>query len=317
MGIFGRDKKKHSSLVGPTLAHLYEIVPPDGYALLTGLLSGAPSGSEILIIYSGPEFEAFQKMANIIKKTLLPDPSVIAALRLAGGGVMFVKGDFTETAFAELPTQIRQYFNGIMRADVNITSGRYAASELREPPKKGDVPATTGTAAGDTSVGPARTVPGPTAKALATAEAYISRDHPLDASSKMLGIRGTRPAYTVVSNQVGRSSYPHIDMKIVSVASCLPGEDIALNDTQKVARMALEAIQHYASLPGVQAFFLAPYHLRTGTASKGSTVPPEEECRVYAGVENLLLDIYDELPPHGTITDEIVEQRVHRLLNSN
>jgi len=317
MSIFGRGKKKHSSLVGPTLAHLYEMIPPDGYASLTEFLSGAPSGSEILIIYEGPEFKAFQAMSNIIKKTLLPDPSVIAALRLAGGGVMFVKGDFTEPALAELPKQIRQYFDGIMHADVTITSGRYAASELREPPKKGDVPATTGAAAGDTSVGPERTVPGPTEKALAMAEEYISRDHPLDTSSKMLGIRGTRPAYQVVSNQVGRSSYPHIDMKIVSVASCLPGEDIAVNDTQKIARMALEAIQHYASLPGVQAFFLAPHHHRSGTATKGSVVPPEEQCRVYAGVENLLLDIYDELPPNGTITDEIVEQRIDRLLNSN
>ena len=158
--------------------------------------------------------------------------------------------------------------------------------------------------------------PEKTQKAIELIEGYIHKEHPMDAMMQMLGVKPTKPAYQVVANQVRRSSYPEIDMKIVSVASCLPGEDIAANDTQKIARLALQAIQHYASISNVQAFFLTPYYLRTKTVIEGSTIPLEEQCRLYAGVENLLLEIYDELPQNGTITDKIVVQKIASLTNA-
>ena len=138
----------------------------------------------------------------------------------------------------------------------------------------------------------------------------------MDATMQMLGVRGTKPFYKVVRNKVGRESQPHIDMMIVSVASCLPGEDVDMNDTTKIAKLALDAIEHYASMPKVLAFFLLPYKLRTRTSAEGATIPPEEICSVYSGVENLLLEIYQELPSGGTITDEVVVQKIDLLIKS-
>ncbi len=158
--------------------------------------------------------------------------------------------------------------------------------------------------------------PDKTQRALELCEGYIDRDHPMDSTMQMLGVQRTKPVYKVVQGSVGRESQPHVDMKIVSVASCLPDEDVDASDTTVVARMAFDAIEHYASLPKVQAFFLLPYRLRTRTVAEGSPVPPEEACRVYSGVENLLLEIYEELPNGGTITDNVVEQKIDAMIES-
>jgi hypothetical protein len=132
----------------------------------------------------------------------------------------------------------------------------------------------------------------------------------------VLGVQPTRPVYKVVQGKIARQSQPQVDTKIVSVASCLPGEDVDAGDTTAMARLAFDAIGHYASLPKVQALFLLSYRLRAGTVTEGSAVPPEETCRAYAGVENLLLEIYDELPNGGTITDKVVEQKIDDLIKS-
>ena len=158
--------------------------------------------------------------------------------------------------------------------------------------------------------------PEKTQKAIDLAEDYIGRGQPADATMQMLGVPRTKPMYSVVQGAVRRESQPQVDVKIVSVVSCLPDEDVAMGDTAKIARMAFDAIQHYASLAKVQALFLLPYRLRANAVADGSPVPPEETCRVYSAVENLLLEIYDELPSGGTITDGVVEQKVDELIKS-
>ncbi len=160
------------------------------------------------------------------------------------------------------------------------------------------------------------TTPEKTQKAIKLVEKYINGEHPMDAMMQMLVPNRTKPTYKVVSNNIARQGYAHIDMKIVSVASCLRNRTVNLKDTHELAKMALEAIQHYASISIVQTFFLVPYHLRTKMVIAGSVIPPEEQCRVYSGVENLLLEIYEELPQGGTITDKIVEQKIDRLIKS-
>jgi len=158
--------------------------------------------------------------------------------------------------------------------------------------------------------------PGKTQRAIELCEEYMARNHPMDATMQMLGVQRTKPVYKVVQGSVGRESQPNIDMKIVSVASCLPDADVDASDTTVVARMAFDAIENYASLPKVQAFFLLPYRLRTRTVAEESLIPPEEACRVYSGVENLMLEIYEELPNGGTITDEVIEQKIDELIKS-
>ena len=133
---------------------------------------------------------------------------------------------------------------------------------------------------------------------------------------QMFGMGGSKPEYQVVPGGIARTSDPAADMKIVSVASCLRGGTVSLNDPQGLAAKAMEAIRHYASLAKVRHFFLLPYYLRTKVLVEGAEVPPEEQCRVFAGVENVLLEIYDELPEGGTISDEVVEAKIDSLLAS-
>jgi hypothetical protein len=115
------------------------------------------------------------------------------------------------------------------------------------------------------------------------AERCIKDTHILSATERKMGIKETKPIYKVVSHQVVRSSYAHIDTKIVSVASCLPGEDIDVNDSQRIAQLAFKAIQYYASIPSVQAFFLAPFLSHGGKIENGSVIPLKEQCRLFAG----------------------------------
>lgn len=160
------------------------------------------------------------------------------------------------------------------------------------------------------------TAPEKTQRAIHLAEHYMDKPHPANAMTGLLGVQPTRPVYKVLQGKIARQSQPLVDTKIVSVASCLPGEDVDAGDTTAMARLAFDAIEHYASLPKVQALFLLSYRLRAGTVTEGSAVPPEETCRAYAGVENLLLEIYDELPNGGTITDKVVEQKIDDLIQS-
>ncbi len=161
------------------------------------------------------------------------------------------------------------------------------------------------------------TDPGKTQRIIELAQDYMQRDHPKwnPVMQDLLGLERTKPMYRVVQGRVGRESQP-IDIAIVSVASCLQGEDDGARDIKRTAELALQAIQHYTAIPDVRAFFLLPYHMRTKTVVEGSPIPPEEECAVYSGVENLLLEIYYELPYGGTITDEVVERKIAQLIRS-
>lgn len=148
------------------------------------------------------------------------------------------------------------------------------------------------------------------------AEKYINMEHPVSAMERSLGIKATKPIYKVQSNQVVRGSTTGVDIKIVSVATCLPKKDLNMSDRRQMAKMAFDAIYHYASLAKVFAFFSVPFHLKQKIWVEGTPLPPEEQCRLLAGVENLLLEIYEELPQGGTFTDAIVERKIDQLIVS-
>jgi hypothetical protein len=107
-------------------------------------------------------------------------------------------------------------------------------------------------------------------------------------------------------------------MKIVQVASCLKSRgDVNMFDAQAIARLAMDAVQHYAALPKVRKLFLAPYEAKVGQLGVGGNVPLTEQCRILAGVEILLLEIYTALPYDGSIiTDALVEDKIDELMKS-
>jgi hypothetical protein len=155
-------------------------------------------------------------------------------------------------------------------------------------------------------------------KSIALVERYITMNHPSDPMSAILGDRGTtKPEYRpAAGGNILRGNHLHIDMKIVSVAQCLKGGRVNATDVDAHNRKAMEAIQHYASLEKVRAFFLLPYYARRGVIVQGRPIEPSETCRLYAGFENLLLEIYEELPEGGVITDEVVERKIDSLADS-
>jgi hypothetical protein len=143
----------------------------------------------------------------------------------------------------------------------------------------------------------------------------------------MAGLTGNagqprKPTYTVGSGgRIQRMSASlggmgsMVDTKIVQVAACLKGRpDLNLFDPQTIATCAFEAVEHYAALPKVRKLFLTPYEANGG---KGKDLPPSHLCRILAGVENLLLEIYEDLPYDGSIiTDETVENKIEALLKA-
>ncbi|MEK7727288.1 MAG: hypothetical protein AAB354_02680 [candidate division KSB1 bacterium] len=154
-------------------------------------------------------------------------------------------------------------------------------------------------------------------KAIALIEKYIAMEHAQSDFERMLGLPPTKPTYKPASNnQTMRQSYPQVDMKIVSVAGYLSGGTVNPNDDAKLAELAFRAIQHYASLPKVQIFFLLPYNLRKKVIIEGAAIPSEEQCRLFAGTENLLLEIYEELSQGEVITDKLVDRKIDLLLTS-
>lgn len=141
----------------------------------------------------------------------------------------------------------------------------------------------------------------------ATVDRYVAKKY-AGKLNQLLGIEGT--TYCVSGDSLQRKSELPVDTAIVSTAACLAGGQVSLADQAAVAEKAYDAVRHYASLDVVQGFFLIPYYARKGVVVPGASVPREEQCRLYSAVESLLLEIYDELPDGGRITDDLVARKV-------
>lgn len=142
-------------------------------------------------------------------------------------------------------------------------------------------------------------------------ERYFTMDHPHSEMESMMGLPSSKPEYRVLDGgQIGRISDPVQDMKIVSTAAVLTGGRVNLDDTEAISRKAMEVITHFAKTAKVHQFFMLPYHVAQGIVVEGTPIPPEQICRVYTGTENLLLEVYEELPEGGKITEESVAAKI-------
>jgi hypothetical protein len=105
------------------------------------------------------------------------------------------------------------------------------------------------------------------------------------------------------------------DMSIVSVASCLPkGGNLLAMSNEQLGTFAFQAITHYAKIPLVRYFLGLSF---SQDALKKGPLSPSMDFdwrrylgQLYSGGELLLLEVYDELPDGGLITDEIVVKKV-------
>lgn len=159
-------------------------------------------------------------------------------------------------------------------------------------------------------------------KLLELAKKCISMDYPLAdleelEDRKAEGIP-TRPTYEMLSdNRIVRHSDWEIDHRILEAAydrRKLCTMAMADSSDQVYASHVWDVISHCASIPEVRAFFLLPYYARVKVVVEGSSVPPEDICRLYSGVENLLVEICEA--DGNDLTDETVKRKVHELMTS-
>lgn len=111
------------------------------------------------------------------------------------------------------------------------------------------------------------------------------------------------------------------DMSIVSVASCLPkGGNLLAMANEQLGTLAFQAITHYAKIPLVRYFLGLSFS--QDTLNKGPLSPSMDFdwrrylAQLYSGAELLLLEVYDELPDGGLITDEVVTKKVRGFFQS-
>lgn len=101
-----------------------------------------------------------------------------------------------------------------------------------------------------------------------------------------------------------------LDMAICQIAGCLNGRrNFSILDHSACMRFAVEAVEHYVSIPIVAYFFSLPY-TQTLMQYKKKMVPGEQMLPIYMGTEGLLLEFYGELGQGEQITDEQVRKRI-------
>ncbi len=154
------------------------------------------------------------------------------------------------------------------------------------------------------------------------AEAYIRKEPAADPLSAMMAelIGGglTQSGYRAVAGgAIQREGNMMNDMRILSVAQCLKPHMQSIDDSagpEVVAKLVMKAVLHYLALAPVERLFLAPYRQQSGAHATGfDELAPDEKCRVLTGMENLLLEVYEELPDGGVITDELIVGKVDKV----
>ncbi len=157
------------------------------------------------------------------------------------------------------------------------------------------------------------------------AEDYIRMEPPSDGMSEMMAeVPGEKPAkagYKAVGKgAIDRSGNLMNDMKIISVARCLKETAKNIKDSaglEATAMLVMQAVLHYLKLESVQKLFLAPYRQKSGkTNAQFKDLPDAEKCRVLTGVENVLLEVYRDLPSGSVITHDTILAKVGKIVAS-
>jgi len=139
---------------------------------------------------------------------------------------------------------------------------------------------------------------------------------PIPSLYSMFGLELLSNRYVVMSNgEIGRKSESHINGLIMQVAGCLKGRGTYnINDGEKMAKYAYDAIIHYQNIPIVFYFFTLPY-LESVISPKEISIQ-KALISAYKGVEGLILGMYDELGEGEVITDERIVSKVRKLFGN-
>ena len=128
----------------------------------------------------------------------------------------------------------------------------------------------------------------------------------------------SRPTYQMVDGKVGRAS-TFIDMIFLEVVPPNVKKQFKPNESVEPGQVVWKLILHYAEFRLARLIFLLPFmHSASEAAKKGDKavimVIEETLIQIYKGVENLLFDVYSDLPEGSVLGDAEVTKKLRSFL---
>jgi hypothetical protein len=150
---------------------------------------------------------------------------------------------------------------------------------------------------------------------------YQEMPHPQDPmfgmiSSLLNNSEPSRPDYQIVGKQIGRRSNPTEDTMLLTTAEYLRGQGnispFTQSDQYKVAKMAMELIQHYGDQNLTKFLFHMPRIAELVKSGANTKIIIVEYFSIdrYKGIENILFEIYTELGEGQTFSDHTVTRKL-------
>jgi len=135
----------------------------------------------------------------------------------------------------------------------------------------------------------------------------------------------SKPEYEVEAGKVGRVANPVQDIKLVQTSTLLRGSNVNTRDpdqmVEQYGKLAFKVIEYYAQTTLAKFLFHLPTAAKsceaTAQGKKAIVVEEYERIGVYKGVENVLLEIWDELGEGGHIDDATVTRKLLSIVEAS
>jgi WD40 repeat protein/uncharacterized membrane protein len=139
---------------------------------------------------------------------------------------------------------------------------------------------------------------------IAPAERYINMEPVATDLEKVSGIKPTKPRYILGENDIGRVSSKINDTRLIPVFGIYSGSGKKFSDYKELAQYVYKGIRHYAHLSAVIKFF---FPNSDGTRDSLSL---SDLQKLYTGTENLLLEMYNELPEGDVLQTNLLLKKL-------
>ena len=128
----------------------------------------------------------------------------------------------------------------------------------------------------------------------------------------------SQPTYVVDGGRIGRLSNPAQDVKLVQTASLLRGR--RGNSLEEQARASVDVIKHYSQTTLAKFLFQLPavieHHRAIAQGNKATILVEQLLIDVDKGIENVLLEIWDELKDGECFDDTTVTRKLLSIVES-
>jgi hypothetical protein len=144
---------------------------------------------------------------------------------------------------------------------------------------------------------------------------YKTMPYPLRSPFAMGNL--SQPTYQMVDGKIARAS-TMIDMIFIEVIPANVKKKFKPKEKVEPGQVVWKLIEHYSELPLAKLIFLLPsMYSASEEAKKGDKavimIIEDMLIQVYKGVENLLFDVYSDLPEGGLLSDIAVVEKLRSL----